>query len=190
MTKPQSIAQNKEIKDLEIDLKNLSSSDIEALGLFRREEFSDSEILDYVGELKYRMKIRDAIIGEIANPSEDIIRLISKKVFSGILNKRRYEFFEKLVKSEIKNVYENGFVEDEDIVTTPEELEGFHIVRAVLSDVVDPSRIAIRDRKSYCAVLFDDNSNYTICRLYFNDLDNLMVSLFDSMERDKNGSRI
>ena len=60
----------------------------------------------------------------------------------------------------------------------------------MLSDVVDQSRIFICDLKSYCAVLFDDNRNYTICRLYFNDLDNLVISLFDSMERDKYGSRI
>lgn len=146
--------------------------------------------MDYVGELKYRMRIHEAIIGKVKNPSEDTVRLIAKKVFKGVLNKKRYGFFEKIVKSEIRNVHENGFVEDEDIVTTPEELEGFHIVRAVVSEEVDPSRIAIRDRKSYCAVLFDDNHNYTICRLHFNDLDNLMISLFDSMERDKYGGRI
>ena len=107
-----------------------------------------------------------------------------------MLNRERYEFFEKIVRDDIKNVYENGFVEEEDIVTTLEELEGFYIVREVLSEVVDPSRITIRDRKSYCAVLFDDNSNYTICRLHFNDLDNLVVSLFDLMESGMNGGRI
>ena len=136
------------------------------------------------------MRIRDAIIGEVRNPSVDTVRLIAKKVFKGVLNKKIYGFFEKLVKSEIRNVHENGFLEDEDIVTTPEELEGFHIVRAVVSEEVDSSRIAIRNRKSYCAVLFDDNHNYTICRMHFNDLDNLMISLFDSMERDKYGRRI
>ena len=48
----------------------------------------------------------------------------------------------------------------------------------------------MRDRKTYCAILLDNNQNYTISRLYFNDLDNLAIAFFDSMARDKNGSRI
>lgn len=48
----------------------------------------------------------------------------------------------------------------------------------------------MRDRKTYCAILLDDNQNYTISRLYFNDLDNLAIAFFDSMSRDKKGSRI
>lgn len=63
---------------LEIDLRNLSSSDAEALRLFTCENFSNSEILDYVGELKYRMRMRDAIIGEVTNPSEDTVRWLQK----------------------------------------------------------------------------------------------------------------
>ena len=174
----------------ELDLRNITDSDIETLELFRRENFRDDDVLEHVNELKYRMKIREAVIDEITNPSEDLIHMISKKVYTGVLNKMRCEFFKNIVRDEIKNGYENRFVEEEDIVTTPEELEGFYIVRAILSEVVDPSKITIRDRKSYCAVLFDDNHNYIICRLHFNDLDNLIVSLFDSMKRDKNGGRI
>lgn len=174
----------------ELDLRNITNRDIEILKLFKRENFTDEDIFNYVNELKYRMKIREAITGEITNPSEEMIRLITKKVFKGVLNKKRYKFFEKIVREEIRNVYENGFIEESDIVTTDEEMEGFYIIRAILSEVVDPSRIVLRDRKSYCAVLFDDNSNYTICRMHFNDLDNLVVSFFDSMERNKNGARI
>ncbi len=69
------------------------------------------------------------------------------------------------------------------IITTPEEIEGFYIVRSILSEIIDSERVAIRDRQSYCAILLDDNQNYTICRLYFNDLDNLAIALFDSMEK-------
>ncbi|WP_296849619.1 hypothetical protein [uncultured Methanobrevibacter sp.] len=36
----------------------------------------------------------------------------------------------------------------------------------------------------------DGNQNYTICRLYFNDLDNLAVAFFDSMMKNKQGGRI
>ena len=54
------------------------------------------------------------------------------------------------------------------IVTTVEEVEGYEIVRTILSDFVDPERIVMRDTHSYCGVLFDNNNRKPICRLHFN----------------------
>ena len=48
----------------------------------------------------------------------------------------------------------------------------------------------MRDRKTYCAILLDNNQNYTISRLYFNDLDNLAIAFFDSFEKTSKGSRV
>ncbi|MFL6788051.1 MAG: hypothetical protein ACJ8FC_05265, partial [Sphingomicrobium sp.] len=36
------------------------------------------------------------------------------------------------------------------------------------SRLVDPKRIIMRDAKSYCAILLDDNNRKTIARLHFN----------------------
>jgi hypothetical protein len=57
----------------------------------------------------------------------------------------------------------------EGIVTTGEELEGYYIIKAILRESLDPKRIAIRDKKSYCGVLLDDNNRKPICRMYFNN---------------------
>src|SRR5690606_17940041 len=54
------------------------------------------------------------------------------------------------------------------IVTTQEEMEGFYIIRAILSEIVEPSRVIMRDTKSYCGILLDDNNRKPICRLRFN----------------------
>lgn len=54
------------------------------------------------------------------------------------------------------------------IKTTVEELEGFHIIRAILCNKTDPARITHRDAKSYFAILLDDNNRKTIARLHFN----------------------
>ncbi len=56
----------------------------------------------------------------------------------------------------------------ERIVTTEEELEGYYIIKAILRESLDLNRIAIRDKKSYCGVLLDDNNRKPICRMYFN----------------------
>lgn len=35
--------------------------------------------------------------------------------------------------------------------------------------MADPERIAVRDAKSYCAILWNDNNRRPICRLYFSE---------------------
>ena len=54
------------------------------------------------------------------------------------------------------------------ITTTVEELEGYHIVKAILRLTVDPTRIIMRDAVRYCSILLDDNNRKPICRLHFN----------------------
>lgn len=57
---------------------------------------------------------------------------------------------------------------EEKIFTTLEELEAYHIVRAVVRSVVDAKRIVQRDTQSYFGILLDDNNRKPICRLHFN----------------------
>ena len=52
--------------------------------------------------------------------------------------------------------------------TTPEEVEGYTIVKTILREVVDPKRVFMRDTLSYCGVLLDDTNRKTICRLHLN----------------------
>jgi len=63
---------------------------------------------------------------------------------------------------------DEGERSDEKIFTTLEELEGYHIVRAVVRSVVDAKRIVQRDTQSYFGILLDDNNRKPICRLHFN----------------------
>lgn len=75
--------------------------------------------------------------------------------------------------------------EETGIITTPEEIEGFHIVRAILRDVVNPRRIVMRDAQSYCAILLDDNNRKPVCRLRFNNTQKLAVGLFNSKKEEE-----
>ena len=60
-------------------------------------------------------------------------------------------------------------IEDNRIVTTEEELQGFYIVRSILyPEVDDINRVQYRDTISYFGILLDDNNRKPICRLYFN----------------------
>lgn len=57
---------------------------------------------------------------------------------------------------------------DHTVETTLEELEGFHIVRAIVRKVIDVKRVHYRDTQSYFGILVDDNNRRPICRLHFN----------------------
>ena len=65
------------------------------------------------------------------------------------------------------------------IVTTMEEVEGYHIVKSVVRTVVSPDRVAMRDTQSYCGILLDDNNRKPICRLFFNQSQKYL-GLFDA----------
>jgi hypothetical protein len=57
----------------------------------------------------------------------------------------------------------NGATPDDNgIITTEEEMEGFYIVRAILREMVDVKRVFHRDTKSYFEVLLNDNMNHPI----------------------------
>lgn len=71
------------------------------------------------------------------------------------------------------------------VITTPEELEGFYAVRAMLRDVVQPKRITMRDAQSYCAILLDNNNRKPLCRLRFNNVDKLKVGIFNEAKDEE-----
>ena len=58
--------------------------------------------------------------------------------------------------------------DDHTAETAVEELEGFHIVRAIVRKVIDVKRVHYRDTQSYFGILVDDNNRRPICRLHFN----------------------
>ena len=47
-------------------------------------------------------------------------------------------------------------------------MDAFHIIKAILREVVPVARVSMRDIKSYCGVLLDDNNRKPLCRLHFN----------------------
>ncbi len=71
------------------------------------------------------------------------------------------------------------------IVTTSEEIEGLHIVRSIVRDLISPRRVVMRDAQSYCAILLDDNNRKPICRLRFNNTQKLRIGLFKDNKEEE-----
>ncbi|NLO30168.1 MAG: restriction endonuclease [Methanosarcina mazei] len=71
------------------------------------------------------------------------------------------------------------------ILTTGEELEGYYIIKSILRESLDLKRIAIRDKKSYCGVLLDDNNRKPICRMYFNTKQKYLGLFSENKDEEK-----
>ena len=74
--------------------------------------------------------------------------------------------------------------EENAIVTTQEELEGYLLVKAILREVINPARVTIRDRQTYCGILLDDNGRKPICRLHFNSATVKYIGTFDAEKNE------
>ncbi len=193
---------------LDIDLEDIEKSQIKKLKQFTKENFDISKIDDSINELKYKHDIKEVLETELDNPSEGLTRLITKKVYEGTVTKKQIKIFRPLIKQELKQIMQdkidntlqnainsNSKQEIEQptinnkIVTTQQELNGYEIIKAIGSEIVKPELIAIRDRQSYCAILFDNNQYYTIARMYFNNPEKLVLELFHKHESDKKGRK-
>jgi len=168
---------------------------IQELKKFTKAAFSLDDILTTASTLKYTGAIKKILAQELENPSEQFVRFFATQIFDGRLTKPVMEQFTTIVKEarhqfvkeklnerlssalsanessvesqQIEEVIEHE-EDDNGIVTTDEEIEGFNIIKAILRQTIDIKRVTMRDTKSYCGILLDDNNRKPICRLHFN----------------------
>ena len=109
---------------------DIINDDLAILEIFSRERFSDEKLSGFVDELKYRTAIREKLLSEF-------VTLIAKGVDSGKLTKDKCRKFKRLIGKELDAILSNVVVDyrekDNPFITTPEEIEGFYIVKSILS---------------------------------------------------------
>ncbi|HEX9946817.1 MAG TPA: type I restriction endonuclease [Allosphingosinicella sp.] len=170
-------------------LDALRKQDIRTLGRFTKDSFDIDTIVQEAASLKKQSLVARELQREFAEPSEDFIRIIAARVSEGRLTTQVKEEFRALIVNSIAALIRDRVNERltsalsasnpvdeeeeipgavEEIITTEDEIAGFNIVRAIAAKAVDPKRIVMRDAKSYCAILLDDNNRKTIARLHFN----------------------
>jgi hypothetical protein len=188
----------------EFNILEFKDRDVEELKKFAKSAFNVESILTTANDLKYTRVIQTKLAEWSINPSEELVRLLSadllcgkrftptareqftqltKRAFEQLLSERINERLKGAMAAERPLAMEGAPiipppVDAAPIVTTPEEIEGLHIIRAILRPVVSPRRIVMRDNQSYCAILLDDNNRKPVCRLRFNNTEKLAVGIF------------
>lgn len=135
--------------------------------------------------------------GKITQSVRERFKDLTKRAFAQFINDRindrlRSAMTDAADKSQITGPNQREVAEvlqkfggnDEGIITTEEELEGYFVVKAIIREIVDPKRIAQRDMKSYCGILLDDTNRKPICRLRF-DGKQKYIGLFNSDKQEE-----
>ncbi|TDX29843.1 hypothetical protein DFO67_10681 [Modicisalibacter xianhensis] len=194
------------------DLEDFNDGDVEELRKFAKPNFDIEAILSTANRLKYTNLAKRAIEETLKESPEDFVKFIVSQFYEGRQTRQVLDEFTPIVKEagslyikeqvaqRLKGALARNYVDDtaplpdpvqaqvepeqDDIVTTQEEIDGYNIVRSILAEVVDVSRIAMRDAKSYCAILLDDNNRKPICRLHFNTKSVKRVGFFSDKQQD------
>lgn len=161
------------------DIADIQSGILAELRKFEKNSFDVFNILATAERLKYTSGVKQEIARLIEEPTEDFVRLIARNVYEGKMTAPVREMLKGVVRSafrevitdNVKNRLSNALADTEppiesidepsedesDIVTTEEEREGYMIVKAIAREAIGADRIIMRDAKSYCAVLVDNN---------------------------------
>lgn len=191
----------------QFDITSYSKTDLRELEKFSKDVFDEERILQTANELKYMRVIEERIDKEISNPSHEFIKVLASDSFDGRWTAQALERFQGIIRKAFKHylderlrtTLENAMKkasggevdepeevqnEENKIVTTQEEIDGFNIIRAIIADTIDPARVYMRDRQSYCGILIDDNNRKPLVRLHFNS-SRWKVGLFDGDKEER-----
>jgi hypothetical protein len=196
----------------EFDLLNADENKIEELKKFTKAAFELDNILATASELKYKNALKKYFAEQLNEPSENFVRYFTSQVYTGRMTHVVLNQFTPIVRKALNQIirekvndrlqtalnadkettsadeekaveFGEDFLED-GIVTTEEEIEGYNIVKAIVREVVDVRRVVMRDQKSYCGILLDDNNRKPIIRLHFNRTQKY-ISLFSQKKAEK-----
>jgi len=188
------------------DLQSFDDSQVAELARFQKSVFDIDAILEAASNIKLVKAAGAYLKAQLGKPDEDFLRLIGRQLFDGSITRSRVEqlravvplALDEVIRDRIQDKLNVAFRADsvepikdaptsldvEKAETTDDEMQGFMIVRAIGARLVDVDRITIRDAKSYCAILLDDNNRKPICRLHFNSKKSRAVSFFDESKSE------
>jgi len=199
---------------LEFNIHEIKDNQVDELKKFHKSIFDAESITNTASELKYTNELKHILQQELANPSPDFVKHFARQVYPSVVTAKVLEQFTNLTKKSIQQhisdliterlktaltkedeetkkqeaaqAAEQAKIDEIKVVTTEEELEGFMIVKTILRQKINASRVTHRDAQSYFAILLDDNNRKTICRLYLNGSKKFFATLDEQKKEVKN----
>jgi len=197
---------------LEMDMIDVKDSQVMELKKFHKSNFNLDSIKGTASELKYLGLIRSAMKETFTSLPDSFVRyILSSNVYEGRFTQNIMDKFTPLVKKGV-TTYINELVNEkiqtalntpekidlslaetpesdtieklDQIVTTEKEIEAYYIIKSLLVENIDMSRVGYKDTRSYFGVLVDQKVTRWICRVYLTDTQAYLV-IRDSEDKDQ-----
>lgn len=195
------------------NLFDFDESHVEELKKFSKPAFDIENVLGSAAALKYSNQVKAILANELNKPSEEFVKLLASRIYEGRMTQAVREQFSRIVQSSFTDFIRER-VSDRlktalrgevlpppveiaasaapsesdpvsEILTTDEEREAFNIIKAIARQSVDVKRIFMRDAKSYCAVILDDNNRKPVVRFHFNGQSKKYIGVFAQKVEEK-----
>lgn len=181
---------------LTVDITDIKDNQFNEIIKFHKENFDIDNIVSSASELKYLNNLKGFLSENINQPSDSFLRYLVSEIYDGVKTQTVLDNFKPII-SKGFNQFINDRVNEKlsaalntnvevkeaelpteskvaieevenEIVTTPQELEVYTVVKMLLKDTIDPTRVIYRDNKSYFNVLVDNNIKKWILRFRTN----------------------
>ena len=176
---------------LTVDIENIRDNQFSEIIKFHKNNFDIDKIVSSASELKYLNILKAFLSENLTEPTDSFLSYLVSEIYDGrktqaildsfkpIITKGFNQFISEKVNeklsaalntngaaSEIESDNELEIIEDHssDIVTTPEELEAYTVVKMLLQDVITPDRIFYRDNRSYFNIIVDNKITKWVLR--------------------------
>ncbi|MDP2494507.1 type I restriction endonuclease [Shimia thalassica] len=161
-----------------------------AANYFKRQlDSPDEDFVRFVGKRIHDGPVTKSVLEQI-KPSVQVA--LDEVVRDRIQDKLNITFSADTVPSEkdenpkvADQVLPSEVSDNSGIETTEEEIQAFMIIKAIGAKLAPVSRITMRDAKSYCAIIMDDNNRRPVCRLYFNSAKTKSIGIFDANKNEE-----
>lgn len=177
---------------LVVNMLNLSDEDIEQLKRFHKSYFDEREILSTAQELQITIQLKKLLEQNFKQPGDEFTRYFVRALNDGKSSTKQIEQYRPIIKKSIASVIgdmiadrlttaiqigecqsetqpsADGIVATDEkrcVTTTKEEFDAYHIIKDILKQYVDESRIRYIDFKNYFAINLDGYYRRWICRL-------------------------
>lgn len=195
-----------------LDLSDIDARIFPHLEMCTKSRFDSDTIAASAEQLKYVTELRKALASELKAPSADMVKLLASRVTTRRMTASTLDSFTSMVTTAASQLLKDeanrrlrsaqdleeassspveapaSIPEVEppasDIVTTEEEIQGWNIVKAISAAEIPFGDVTLRDAKSYCAILYQDNNRKPIARLYF-DRKVPRIGIFDADKQEQ-----
>lgn len=186
---------------LEFDILNLKSDAVESLKRFRKETLDVKSIIDSASELKYMATVKKTIVEQFEDPSDQLIKVLIKPIYSGMKTQAVLDKFRDIIKIAF-NEHVNDLIASKinsaisfdspiDIqAPAPEaksefelselELDALNFVKNILNT---DKEITYKKTSRYAYMQLGNSSTKWICRVYVRPSNNLFtLHKFDGVD--------